>query len=76
MSLTVFEHTFPASERLHTLALDRAASESRLILNQLFKVSNSVFKIFDIIFGKYYSEQFSSNVFLYFPRIVFELSVM
>jgi len=52
MSLTGFEHTFPASERLHTFALDRAAIESQLTLNQLFKDSNSVFKIFDIIFGK------------------------
>jgi len=49
MSLKGFEHTFPANERLHTLALDRAASESRLTLNQLFKDSNSVFEIFDII---------------------------
>jgi len=53
MSLTGFEHTFPASERLHTLALDRAASESRLTLNQLFMDSNSVFKVFDIVIGKY-----------------------
>ena len=53
MFLTGFEHTFTVSERLRTLVLDLAASESRLALNQLFKDSNSVFNIFDIIIGKY-----------------------
>jgi len=53
MSLTGFEHTFQASERLHTLALDRAASDSRLNLNQLIKDWNSVSKIFDILNGTY-----------------------
>ena len=34
-----FESTFPASERPHNHALDRAASEGRLALNHLFKAT-------------------------------------
>jgi len=43
MTLMGFETTFPASERPHTLALDHAASEIRLALNQIFMDSNYVF---------------------------------
>ena len=43
MTLTGFEPLFPTSERPHTLALDRAASDSRLALNQIFIDSNFVF---------------------------------
>jgi hypothetical protein len=46
MPLAGFEPTVPASDRPHTVALDRAALESRLALNHLFKDSNSVFMAF------------------------------
>jgi len=46
MALVGFEHTIPASERPHTHAFDRAASESGLALNHLFRDSNYVFIIF------------------------------
>jgi hypothetical protein len=41
-----FEPTIPASERQQTHALDRAANDSPLDLNRLFKVSSSVFITF------------------------------
>jgi hypothetical protein len=42
MPLAGIEPTIPASERPHAHALHRAASDSRLALNHLFRGSNSV----------------------------------
>jgi len=57
MALAGYEPTIPTSERPHTNALDRAASERQLALNRLFKDSNFVFvsflKFFEIKIGKY-----------------------
>jgi hypothetical protein len=68
--LVGFEPTIPASEQLHTHALDRAAHESPLALNYLFKDSTSIFTTF----LEYL--RFASNVCLYFPWIVFDQSLV
>jgi len=51
MPLKGFESTFPASERPHTLALDRATIESRLASKRLMIkiIFYNILKIFEII---------------------------